>query len=111
MTPDAYVPVARPGIAQVELDGETVLFFEERGTFHVLNPTASLAWRCFDGATSVGEVADALAEAFGVERAEVAAGVLGLVDELARAGLLAANGEAHGPDVAPRPAAGAPRPP
>ncbi|MGZ4801160.1 MAG: PqqD family peptide modification chaperone, partial [Acidimicrobiia bacterium] len=58
----ASVPQARPDVAVVTLDGEAVI--HRRGQVHVLDPVATLVWRCADGEASVNEIAADLADAF-----------------------------------------------
>ena len=46
---ESFVPVPRSTVATAELDGEAVIFSEETQNMHVLNPTATIVWACFDG--------------------------------------------------------------
>jgi hypothetical protein len=83
-----FKPLARASVASVELDGEGVLYDEEQGLTHLLNPTATVVWSCLDGERSVDDLGVELAEAFGADVMTVSADVLALVRELARQGLL-----------------------
>lgn len=80
-------PRPRP-LAGVELDGETILYEEDSGGLHVLNPTATLVWRCLDGAVSLGELADDIAAALGADPIEVGRDLLALAQQLDDEGLL-----------------------
>ena len=41
-----FVPRTAPDVAAVELDGEAVLYDEDRKTVHLLSPTATVLWNC-----------------------------------------------------------------
>lgn len=83
----AWRPRPRP-LAGVELDGETILYEEISGALHVLNPTATLVWRCLDGAVSLGELADDIAAALGADSVVVGRDLLALAQQLDSEGLL-----------------------
>lgn len=83
----AWRPRPRP-LAGVELDGETILYEEDSGGLHVLNPTATLVWRCLDGAVSLGELADDIAAALGADPVAVGRDLLALAQQLDDEGLL-----------------------
>lgn len=83
----AWRPRPRP-LAGVELDGETILYDEDSGGLHVLNPTATLVWRCLDGAASLGELADDIAAALGADPVAVGRDMLALAQQLDDEGLL-----------------------
>jgi peroxiredoxin len=86
-----FTPRPRADVASVELDGEMVLAAaEDDGHLitHWLNATGAIVWQCFDGSTSIDELVDDLAEAFGVDRDVVASDVLRLTRALGAAGLL-----------------------
>lgn len=59
--PLSTTPAICTDTAWVELDGEVVVLKEPTGALHVLNPTAAVLWQCFDGHSSLGEIADDLA--------------------------------------------------
>ncbi len=79
-------PQARMDVAAVTLDGETVI--HRRGRVHVLDPVATLVWRCCDGDASVDEIAAELADSFGTSPATVRRDVGAAVDQLGALGLL-----------------------
>lgn len=92
----------RQGVTAVELDGEAVLLDGETGVVFTLNPTATLVWRCCDGAARLGEIIDDIAFVFeDTEQGRVEVDVLALVKEVGRRGLLVgvraevATGQAH----------------
>lgn len=84
----AFVARPRASVVAAELDGETVLFDEDTGHLHTLDPVATVVWGCFDGQASLGEIASELAGAFGADRAVVVADVLRLARELGAQGVL-----------------------
>jgi len=58
----------RASVHAVELDGEAVVYDSPSGRLHVLNPSATLVWKCLDGAVTGAELAIELSEAFEVDR-------------------------------------------
>ena len=83
-----FVPTHARAVAEVELDGEGVLYHEELQTVCVLNPTATVVWNCLDGSSDLETLCRALAEAFSVELETIRADVLAIVREFGRLGLL-----------------------
>jgi hypothetical protein len=71
------------------LDAECVILDEAANRLHHLNASATIAWTCFDGHSSVAEIAADLATAFGTDPAGVEADVLALARDLGAQGLLA----------------------
>jgi hypothetical protein len=84
----AYVPVPRPTVSAVELDGETVLLERATGALHLLNPVGTAVWSSFDGDRTIDAVVALLSEEAGAEPATVRHDVVAFVRELAGAGLL-----------------------
>ncbi len=78
-----FVPQVKESVAAVELDGEAVLYVEDRRELHVLNASATAVWACCDGTQSVEELAAELAEVFGAPVADVLAGALDAVRDFA----------------------------
>ena len=74
--------------ASVELDGDEVLYVADPPRLYTLNPTARIVWHSLDGDVSVDQLAEELAQEFGVPLDAMRADVVGLVRELGRAGLL-----------------------
>jgi hypothetical protein len=102
--PDAidgtFVPVARRGVAGVELEGEGLLYDEDRTSWHLLSPTAMVIWQCCDGSGTVEELAQDLAKAYQADLEPVRVGTLEAVRQLAHEGLLeGVQGDA--PDLDP----------
>ena len=86
----AFTPVTDPAVASVELDGEAVLYHERLNTVHVLNPTATVIWKCLDGFTNLDGLSTDLAAAFSVDVGMVHTDVLEAVRDFGRQGLLEA---------------------
>ncbi len=81
----------RDDLAVVELDGEAVIYDEESGNLHHLNPTATIVFRLCDGTASVEELSRDIAETFGVAIDEVSSQVRSLIQEFRKARLLEAE--------------------
>lgn len=75
-------------VAAEELDGEMVLYDEDTGAMHVLNPSASAIWSNLDADRNLGQVAEELASAFQADAAVVREDVVRTVRELGLRGLL-----------------------
>lgn len=73
----------------VELEGDAIIYDEQREVAHLLTPTGAIVWSLLDGQVRLGELATDLAEAFGASREDVLGDVMVLVGELAQRGLLA----------------------
>lgn len=74
------VPRARDDVAAVVLDGEAVIY--AGGRVHLLDPVATLVWRCCDGSASVARIAADLAGAFATAPDTVLRDVTAVVEAL-----------------------------
>jgi len=83
-----YKPTHRASLASIEIDGEGLLFDEDRGAWHFLNPVAQLIWSFCDGTGSIEEIARDMADAFGEDYDTVVTGVVETVRQLGHQGLL-----------------------
>lgn len=81
-------PRVRGDITTVELDGERVIWDPTSGELHHLNRSASAVMSLCDGGSSIAEIVEDLAAAFGVTTERVDADVRSLLRSLRRAGLL-----------------------
>lgn len=84
----ASAPRVHAGVAEVELDGETVVYDERSGGLHRLNAPATIVWKCLDGDVTVAELAAEIAEVSGAEPAQIEADVLAAVRDFEALGLL-----------------------
>jgi hypothetical protein len=84
----SFVPKQTAAAYTVELDGEAVVLDEYRNRLHHMNPMATLVWACFDGSSTIDEIAADLAEAFASEPERVGRDVLQLARDLGAEGLL-----------------------
>lgn len=78
----------RPGLEQVELGSETVVWDPERGGIARFDGVTSLMWSALDGSTALADVIEDLAAALGVTPDTVEAGVVPVLERLAAAGLV-----------------------
>lgn len=92
------VAVPRPSAHSFVLDGEIVVYDEDGGTMHHLNPQASLIWQCLDGSGPLSDLVTDLSDAYGVDPAEMERDVLTLVGQLAANRLLDRVGPAEDPE-------------
>ncbi len=81
-------PRRAPGIASRKIGEETVLVSPKTGKVFVLNETGGLIWEMCDGERSVDQVAAHLAAEFGILPEQAGEDVLGLIQELAKRGLV-----------------------
>ncbi len=101
-----FVPAPAPGVETCELDGERLVW--QGATLHRLDAVGALVWECFDGRTTVGDIAQMLAEGFGETERDIQGDVSTLCAELIDEGLLQ-GGQPDSPD--PRPTIRPGRPP
>ncbi|MGH9297048.1 MAG: PqqD family protein [Acidimicrobiales bacterium] len=83
-----FVARRREGVVSVEIEGDVILYDEERELSHLLNPSGAIIWQLLDGEASLEELVVDLAEAFHVDTGTVESDVLTLVRELGRRGLI-----------------------
>ncbi len=67
------------GVVWQEVGGEVVVYHIGSDTSYVLNPTSALAWQCFDGESTLGEILADIADVFDVELATVEADFVPIV--------------------------------
>lgn len=82
----AFVPTPVVGVVAIEVDGEAVLVDEVGDRLHLLNRTAALLWQCFDGESSVADIAFDLADVLGVPFEQILDDTLGVVAGLVAQG-------------------------
>jgi PqqD family protein of HPr-rel-A system len=91
----AIRPRVRDDLTVVVLDGEAVVYDDVSGELHHLNASATVVFELLDGTSTIRELADDVADAFGQPPREVEIQIRKLVRQFRQLGLL--NGE-------PRPA-------
>ena len=84
----AFVPVPRPDVTAVVLDGEAVLLAEGASEAHYLDEIATLVWSTFDGSATLDELAADFAEVFNADVDVVRGDIVALTQGIGRAGLL-----------------------
>ena len=97
-----FAPQRSSAVHTVELDGEAVLLAETTNELHLLNASGALVWACFDGRSSLAEIAVDISEGLGAAYSDVLTDSLAIARDLGRKGLLA--------NVARRAAAAGPPP-
>jgi hypothetical protein len=83
-----FAPQPRPELICVELDGEAVVYERDGGTMYRLSHLATTLWDCFDGRTTLRELAADLASAVPESADSLLEQLLAFADELSRQGLL-----------------------
>lgn len=79
-TPAPLVALApAPGVRTARCADEVVLLDASRARLHVLDASAALVWRCFDGETSTDDIVHDIAEVFERDADDVRAYVSTLV--------------------------------
>jgi PqqD family protein of HPr-rel-A system len=81
-------PKVRDDLAVVEIDGEAVIYDERTGHLHHLNPTATIVFALCDGQASIRELAEDVAEVFGLPVDDLERDIRTLVGRFRREGLL-----------------------
>jgi Coenzyme PQQ synthesis protein D (PqqD) len=103
----AASPVPRPkaSVADVEIDGERVLYDPDTRAVARLDRVGALLWPALDGEGTVSDLAGDVASAFGVDESEALTDVLRLLEQLDRGGFLddATNRGLTGPRLPHRP--------
>ena len=92
-------PQVRNDLTVVELDGEAVIYDEQGGDLHHLNPTATIVFRLCDGMSTMQEMAEDISLAFGVPTEEVEPQIRSLVRRFRRSDLLTASRSRAGSEV------------
>lgn len=87
----AMKPKTRQDLTVVELDGEAVIYDDESGELHHLNPTATVVFSLLDGTATVKELSADIADAFQQPALEVEKQVRTLLREFRKVNLLEGN--------------------
>ena len=81
-------PMRRSDLSVRIMEGETVVLDRHRRLIHQLNKTASYIWESCDGTSTVTEIANELAEAFGIDVDSAERDTVTVVEELESLGLI-----------------------
>ena len=106
-----FVATARPDVAQVEIDGEIVLYDDRAKVMHRLSPTAGQVWRCLDGSGSLAEISADLSDVYQADPGQVLADVVATARRFGSAGLLVGVGDPPDSEDADDPPGHEPREP
>jgi hypothetical protein len=71
----------RPSVVSRTFEGQAVLVVVDRRMTHELNPVGSRVWELLDG-RSVGEIADRVADEFGIDTGRAYQDVVRFLDRL-----------------------------
>jgi hypothetical protein len=94
-----YVPTPLPTAELVPVeDNATILVDQASGNAQVLNATGALMWQCFDGESTVGDIAVDVADVFEITFDEALDGLGAMVENLQTARML--RGDDTAEDVA-----------
>jgi hypothetical protein len=83
-----FAPTRAPSVYEVEIDGEAVLLDEAADRLHLMNHTATLLWKLFDGHTTIAVLADELSRELDASYETVADDILSITRHLGEEGLL-----------------------
>jgi hypothetical protein len=90
-------PRLRAGVSVVEIDGEAVVYdIPNGGQIHYLNHSAALVLDLCDGTSTIGDMAQAIADVYEMPAAEVEKQVRETVENLEAVGLLLPDGAEDG---------------
>jgi peroxiredoxin len=84
----SFTPRLRPGVASVEIEGETVMLVEGTHKLHLLNQLGTIVVGCFDGSGTLDELVADITDAFQADPEVVRNDVLEIARQLGRVGLL-----------------------
>jgi PqqD family protein of HPr-rel-A system len=87
----AMKPRIRQDLTVVELDGEAVVYDDDSGELHHLNPTATVVLTLCDGTATVKELSAEIADVFRQPPDEVERQVRALLRDFRKVGLLEGN--------------------
>jgi Coenzyme PQQ synthesis protein D (PqqD) len=82
----AMRPVER--LRWVDVDGEALVLELDTGTLHLLDRQATAVWRRLDGATSLTDISERVADEFGADPRAVERDVVSLVETLQQRSLV-----------------------
>ena len=83
-----FVPETRETLASIEIETEGLVFDEDIGSWHYLNPIARVIWDCCDGTGTVDEIARDISEVFQQDFDIVRESVLETLRQFGQQGLL-----------------------
>ncbi len=83
-----FVPKRRESVASIEIENEGIVFDEDRGSWHHMNPIARVIWDCCDGTGTVEEIARDISEVFEEDLDTVRESVLDTLRQFGQQGIL-----------------------
>lgn len=98
-------PAVKPGLVEIPLDSEIVVYDPQADALHRLDPTASVVWSHLDGAMTLGTLTSRVAASYRMPVDVVRSDVVRLARSLWDRGLLAGSPTASKPRMAASPLA------
>jgi PqqD family protein of HPr-rel-A system len=86
--PVDYVPRRHANVLELDLEDGLILYDRDSSLVHHLNPSARIVWFLCDGSASVRELAQEIADEYGLDPGPIRSQVADLVGELDAVGLL-----------------------
>jgi PqqD family protein of HPr-rel-A system len=87
----AMKPKVRDDLAIVEIEGEAIVYDDQNGQLHHLNPTATVVFNLCDGQSTVKEFAADIADVYSLPPGDVERQVRALIRAFRESGLLDIN--------------------
>ena len=88
MTDNHLHPVRSAGVTESQSDGEVILYSPGSEQALILNQSSALIWQLCDGRSSVGEIINALSEAFPDAGDQIQEDVINAIESLRTAGVI-----------------------
>ncbi|HYP24243.1 MAG TPA: HPr-rel-A system PqqD family peptide chaperone [Actinomycetota bacterium] len=83
-----YRPRKRADVLELDMGDGFILYNHDSSLVHHLNPTAAVVWQVLDGAATVEQLADEVADEYGLPRDNVLVQITSLIAELDAMGLV-----------------------
>ena len=85
---ETFVPARVSTVDELVVEGEAILHDHTTERVHLLNPTAALLWKCFDGETTLAELAFEIADEMDIPVAGVLTDIVRVTSDLVEEGVL-----------------------
>jgi PqqD family protein of HPr-rel-A system len=99
----SYLPRKRGDVLALDMGDGVILYNHDSSLVHHLNPSASIVWELCDGDVDGSQLATEIADEYGLDRAEVAAHIEDVIQELDALGLIENARNPEGQDAPPEP--------
>ena len=95
----SYLPRKRGDVLALDMGDGVILYNHDSSLVHHLNQSASIVWHLCDGDADGSQLATEIAEEYGLDRAEVAAHIENVIQELDALGLIEDASDPQGRDA------------